>query len=73
MMMHTSEDFSISQSILYLAQRLRDSLGCKQLRGHKFTYLLNYLLDDDDDDDDGEDDDELGYSILNLICIIYSF
>jgi len=43
------------------------------LRGHKFTYLLNYLLDDDDDDDDGEDDDELGYSILNLICIIYSF
>ena len=27
-----------------LAQRLRDSLGCKDLREHKFTYLLSYLL-----------------------------
>ena len=32
-------------SKLYLAQRLRDTLGFKQLCGHKFTYLLTtYLL-----------------------------
>ena len=31
-------------TLLYLAQHLRDNLGCKQFRGHKFTYLLNYLL-----------------------------
>ena len=33
----------LGSSLLYLAQCLRDSLGCKQLHRHKFTYLFIYL------------------------------